>query len=140
MRSILFITLLVMANGVGLTRNAAKQSGKLDGIWLPVKQELGGKTLPAVAFDKQKLMISDSTYTFTAESVDKGTVKYSDDKMDIYGKEGVNTGKHFMAIYKFENDQLTICYNLKGDKYPEAFDTKGNPLFFLCVFKRDGAK
>ncbi|HJP63649.1 MAG TPA: TIGR03067 domain-containing protein [Mucilaginibacter sp.] len=140
MRSILFITLLVMTSGVDLTRNVANQSGKLDGIWLPIKQELSGKNLPAAAFDKQKLVISDSTYTFTAESIDKGTVKYSDDKMDIYGKEGVNTGKHFMAIYKFENDQLTICYNLKGDKYPEAFDTKSKSLFFLCVFKRDAAK
>ena len=29
--------------------------------------------------------------------------------MDIYGREGVNAGKHFTAIYKMESDQLTIC-------------------------------
>jgi hypothetical protein len=55
--------------------------------------------------------------------------------MDIYGKEGVNTGKHFTAIYKLENNRLTICYNLAGDKYPELFDTKGRKQYFLCVFK-----
>ena len=81
--------------------------------------------------------MSDSTYTFSAESIDKGVVKYRDDKMDIYGKEGVNAGKHFTAIYKYENDQLTICYNLKGDSYPEAFETKSKPLLFLSVFKKE---
>jgi uncharacterized protein (TIGR03067 family) len=56
--------------------------------------------------------------------------------MDILGKEGVNSGKHFTAIYKLENDQLTICYNLSGDAYPAAFDTKGQPKYFMCVFKK----
>ena len=57
--------------------------------------------------------------------------------MDIYGKEGVNSGKHFTAIYKFEEGLLTICYNLSGDRYPEAFETKGKPMYFLSVFKRN---
>ncbi len=57
--------------------------------------------------------------------------------MDIYGKEGVNTGKHFTAIYKIENGQLTICYNLLGNIYPEAFETKGKPMYFLSLFKKD---
>ncbi|HRI22070.1 MAG TPA: hypothetical protein PLA68_14005 [Panacibacter sp.] len=112
------------------------QTGQLNGIWIPIKQEMGGKELPTVAFEKQQLTITDSSYTFVAESVDKGELKYSSGKMDIYGKEGVNTGKHFTALYKYENEILTICYNLKGDKYPEAFETKGNPLFFMSVFKR----
>jgi hypothetical protein len=71
-----------------------------------------------------------------AESVDKGVVKYKEDKIDIYGKDGVNAGKHFTALFKLENGLLTICYNLKGDNYPESFDTKGKPLFFLSVFKK----
>ena len=99
-------------------------------------QEMGGKELPEEAFATQKLIIKDSAYTFTAESVDKGVLKYTDGKMDIYGKEGVNNGRHFSAIYKFENDQLIICYNLTGDSYPETFVTKGNPLFLLSVYKK----
>ena len=110
---------------------------QLNGVWVPVNQEFGGTILPQAAFATQKLVINDSNYTFTAESVDKGIVQYKDDKMDIYGKEGVNTGKHFTAIYKFENEQLTICYNLAGSNYPEAFDTKGKPMYFLCVFQKE---
>ena len=109
----------------------------LNGSWVPVKQEIGGKELPAAVFQNQKLIITDTNYTVVAESIDKGTVKYRDTKMDIYGREGVNAGKHFTAIYKLENDQLTVCYNLKGDSYPELFDTKGKPLYFLSVFKKE---
>src|ERR1700751_1646733 len=115
----------------------AKDSDKLDGTWSPVQQEIGGKPLPKTVFEKQKLVINDSSYTLTAESVDKGVLKYANGKMDIYGKEGVNTGKHFTAIYKIENGQLTICYNLAGDNYPKTFETKGQPMYFLSVFKKN---
>ncbi|MFI5203231.1 MAG: TIGR03067 domain-containing protein [Flavobacteriales bacterium] len=111
-------------------------SDLLNGTWTPIKQEMGGTALPAAALDKQQLIISDSAYTFIAESVDKGIIKYDGNKMDIYGKDGVNAGKHFTAIFKLENGHLTICYNLKGDSYPEAFETKGQPLYFLSVFKK----
>jgi uncharacterized protein (TIGR03067 family) len=115
-------------------------SNKFDGIWMPIKQEINGTSLPAAVFEKQRLILRDSTYTFTAESTDKGVVKYSGDKMDIYGKEGVNTGKHFTALFKYENDELTICYNLAGDSYPAAFETKSKPTLFLSVFKREPTK
>jgi uncharacterized protein (TIGR03067 family) len=144
MRSIIFICLLIFGLGCANTKNATMKPNKLNGTWVPAKQEMGGTLLPKAAFEKQKLIISDSTYTFTAESIDKGVVKYKDDKMDIYGKEGVNAGKHFTAIYRYENlpagqadEQLTICYNLKGDSYPEAFETKGKPMYFLSVFKKE---
>ncbi|HLK31180.1 MAG TPA: TIGR03067 domain-containing protein [Puia sp.] len=137
MKTLSFLMLLFFTFGFTATKN----SDSLNGIWIPVKQEIGGTALPPASFEKQKLVISDSAYTFTAESVDKGVVKYaSDNKMDIYGKDGVNAGKHFTAIYKYKNEQLSICYNLKGDSYPESFDTKGKPMFFLCVFKKEPAK
>ena len=62
---------------------------------------------------------------------------YEAGKMDIYGKEGVNTGKHFTAIYKLEKDEMTICYNLAGDSYPLDFETKSRPTLFLSVFKKE---
>ncbi len=135
MRTITFISLLVSLSYTGL-KKAVTQTN-LNGTWIPVKQETAGKELPKAVYEKQKLVISDSNYTFTAESVDKGIVRYGEgDKMDIYGREGINTGKHFTAIYKFENEQLTICYNLTGDSYPDAFETKSKPTLFLSVFKK----
>lgn len=140
MRIISCLILLVFITSCDPSKKTTTINNLLNGTWIPVKEEIGGKALPAVAFAGQKLAMNDSNYIFTAESVDKGTVTRNGDKMDIYGKEGVNAGRHFTAIYKLENDELTICYNLKGDKYPEGFDSKTSPLYFLCVFKKEGQR
>lgn len=137
MRYISVMLLLTISWACTGPKHSVAAANPLNGTWIPVKQEIGGKALPAAAYAAQKLVISDSNYIFTAESVDKGIARYNDGKMDIYGKEGVNKGKHFMAIYKLENGELSICYNLKGDKYPDGYDTKTSPLFFLSVFKKE---
>jgi uncharacterized protein (TIGR03067 family) len=137
MRQFKILLIICICIGCSTAKKVNTKSSSLNGSWIPVKQEFGGTQLPAAAFEKQKLILLDSTYTFTAESIDKGIVSYSKGKMDIYGREGVNIGKHFKAIYKFENDQLTVCYNLTGDVYPEIFETKGKPMYFLSVFRRD---
>jgi uncharacterized protein (TIGR03067 family) len=136
MKKISVIAFLMIAASCNTPKHNTTGLSKLNGNWSPVKEEIGGTILPAAAFQSQKLVINDSNYTFTAESVDKGILRYNGDKMDIYGKEGVNTGKHFTAIYKLENDQLNICYNLSGDGYPESYETKGKPKYFLVVYKK----
>ena len=137
MRQLFILTFICLAFGCATTKKTSHNSSILNGSWAPTKQEIGGKDLPAVVFQKQKLTINDSIYTFSAESVDKGILIYKNGQMDIYGKEGVNTGKHFTAIYKLDNENLTICYNLKGDSYPSDFETKSKPTLFLSVFKKD---
>lgn len=138
MRLISFIALILLVASCSSTKNTIVKTKQLNGSWLPIKQEIGGKVLPAAVYQTQKLIIKDSLYTLVAESVDKGIVKLNGNKMDIYGKEGVNVGKHFTAIYKLENGELTVCYNLAGNAYPEAFETTGKMTFFLSVFKKEG--
>lgn len=120
-----------------LTGLLVKGQNSLQGTWLPVRQEIDGKTLPPEAYKGQKLIMQDSLYTVIAESVDKGVVKVNGDKLDIYGRDGVNKGKHFSAIYQFKDGELIICYNLAGSAYPELFSTAGQPLYFLAVFKKE---
>ena len=132
MRLILFASLIVFLTSC----NNVTKPRPIDGTWIPVKQEFQGKPMPTAALEKQQLIINDSTYTVIAESVDKGVVKYNGNKMDIYSREGVNKGQHFTAIYKHENEELTICYNLAGDSYPTDFESKSKPVLFLSVFKR----
>ena len=133
------LMLSMLSNVFGQPQTTAS-TNKLNGTWIPQREEFGGNVLPPAAFANQRLFILDSTYSMRAESVDKGVVVYHDDKMDIYGRDGINAGKHFTAIHKFQQGQLTICYNLNGDAYPESFDTKGKPLYFLCVFKKEDIK
>jgi uncharacterized protein (TIGR03067 family) len=137
MRSIIFPSLFVLCLVCSSTIDVTAQTNKLNGSWIPVKLEINGNALPPETFEKQKLIINDTAYTFIAESVDKGVISYKEGKMDIYGKDGVNAGRHITTIYKFENDQLVICYNLAGDKYPESYETKGKPTYFLATFKKE---
>lgn len=136
MRSVIFFLLLLTVFSFASLNNKEMTQENLNGTWVPISLEINGEQLPKETFEKQRLIISDSTYTFIAESVDKGTFTYKGGKMDIYGKDGVNNGKHFTTIYKYQNEVLTICYNLAGDKYPESYETKGKPNYFLAVFKK----
>ncbi|MEP7322882.1 MAG: hypothetical protein ABI761_13225 [Saprospiraceae bacterium] len=144
MRLITFFLLLSLILSCSSAKNTTVATNKLNGTWTPLRQEMAGVTIPQIAFAYQKLTILDTTYSFIAESVDKGIIKYTSDKMDIYGKEGVNAGKHITAIYKFapnavdtKEEQLTICYDLSGKTYPESYDTKGKTLHFLSVFTKN---
>lgn len=112
----------------------------LNGSWIPVKQEFAGKAFPESAFKSYKLVMQDSIYTYGSANTDMGSLYYEQGKMDIYGRAGVNQGKHFMALYKREKDTMTICYNLKGDSYPTDFATIGKPMHFLSVYKLDTTK
>ena len=136
----IFAMLLFTASACMSTKQTQKASYNLNGVWIPTRQEMGGKEIPESVYKDSKLTLTDSVYTFGAAAIDKGVVSYNNGKIDIYGKDGPNKGKHYTAIYKLENDQLTICYNLAGDGYPVAFETASKPTYFLSVYKREGSK
>ena len=100
MKYILLLTLALLIAACASSEKSLNDFSVLNGEWVPVKLEINGQELPKAAFENQKLIIADSTYMFIAESVDKGVVKLSGNKLDIFGKDGVNAGKHFTAIYK----------------------------------------
>ena len=133
MKYLFSITLIFLLIGCSIN-NHITYDKKLNGTWIPVKQELAGKELPAALYANYTLIIADSIYKYT--ELDKEILQFQKGKIDIYGKDGINAGKHYTAIYKIENQQLIICYNLSGDSYPSAFETASNPKFFLSVFKR----
>lgn len=137
MKTITGLFLVLSIGGISLSLGVPRfQDYPLNGNWVPVQQELGGQVLPASLFANQQMELADSNYTVQAESVDKGVLYYGKGKMDIYGREGVNKGKHVAAIYRVEGDELRICYNLGGESYPESFNTKGHRFFFLSVFRK----
>ncbi len=117
--------------------NQKMNEPSINGTWIPIRQEMGGQELPVSFFQTQKLIIKDSAYVLIAESMDKGSLNYANGKMDIYGEEGENIGNHFMALYKLEDNFLTIVYNLAGDSYPNDFETQSKETLFLSVFRRE---
>lgn len=138
MKNFASLFILCLCIGCAASKNNSTEIKILNGVWLPVKQEFGGKEFPLAIYKDYKLTISDTTYTYGKESAeDKGGLTLNKGKMDIYGREGINTGKHFTAIYKAENGLLTICYNLAGDSYPTDFETASKPTLFLSVYKKE---
>ncbi len=137
MRQLTILILLSHAFACNSTKKSQGNAYTLNGVWIPTKQEMNGKELPATVYNNYKLTMNDSSYIFGIAQEDKGVITYSKGKMDIYGKEGINKGKHYTAIYKVENGILTICYNLAGDVYPEAFETNSKPTLFISVFKKE---
>ena len=132
---LIFFALLLFA--CNASKKSAANTHPLDGNWIPIRQEIGGKNLPQTVYEKYKLIITDTLYSYGTYEIDHGALLYKDGKMDIYGRYGVNMGKHYTAIYKMENGQLVICCNLKGDSYPAAFETTSKPTLFLSVYKKE---
>jgi uncharacterized protein (TIGR03067 family) len=137
MKPFLIIIFIFLTISCSSTKDTVSNSGELNGSWVPVKQEIGGQELAEADFQNQKLAIVDTSFLFIAEGADEGTIKYINGKMDIYIDTGVNAGKHFTAIYELNGGLLTICYDLTGEIYPEAFETKSNSNFFLSVFAKE---
>jgi len=71
MRLFTFISLLIPGLGCASTKNAMMKPGKLNGFWELVRQELSSTLLPKVVFEKQRLIISDSTYNFSMRVLTK---------------------------------------------------------------------
>jgi len=137
MKPLLIIFFIFLVVSCSSTKETVSNSVELDGDWYPFQQEIKGEQLPLASFENQKLVIIDNSFIFMAESVDEGNVTYNNGKMDIYVDVGVNAGRHFKAIYKLENELLTLCYDLKGGDYPESFDTSKNPNLFLSTFRKE---
>lgn len=113
-----------------------KMLSTLNGTWLAIYQEFEGKEVPLSEFEGQQLILQENTYSVIGAKMDEGIIKANGQNLDIYGTDGANKGRHYTAIYKIENNQLTICYNLAGGVYPKEFKTEGSKQYFLSRFMR----
>lgn len=137
MKLLLALSLILAQNFSDTPNQNYMDQNSLNGTWIPIQQELGGQPLASEVFAGQKLILRDSNYTVSAEHIDKGVVMYHGNQMDIISREGANAGKRFKAIFKIEAGLMTVCYDLSGKEYPQEFTTRGKPLYFLAVFKRE---
>jgi uncharacterized protein (TIGR03067 family) len=116
-----------------------------DGTWKPVSVELGGQPLPEGVLQTMELMIEGNSYFMRAGGqVDRGTLAFNEEsdpcRMDISGTSGPNAGKHIPAIWRLDDDLLTICYGLEGESRPSTFTTGKNPKLFLVKYRRAGSR
>jgi uncharacterized protein (TIGR03067 family) len=106
---------------------------KFQGTWKQVAYERDGVKEP---FDEEKEWEPCTTFTgnrFVVTIADgstpiKGTFKvdptHNPKAIDYTDTFGVDAGKTFLAIYKFENDRLIFCAAAAGHERPTGFRTK----------------
>ncbi len=108
----------------------------LDGKWIPIEAEMGGNKMAAGALSSFELAIRNGTYEVPGD-VGKIELKDGDPPaMDVIGTDGPNKGKTYPAIYRLDEDLLTICYDLSGKERPKAFATEAGTKQFLVKYKR----
>lgn len=138
-----FILMLTLMLGFSLAwSDDTKDSGGLNGTWLPATAELGGKPFPEEFRKITRLVIEGDRYTVTVgDQIDRGTVKLDSSAkpmaLDITGTEGPNKGKTIPAIYERDGDTLRVCYDLSGQGRPKEFKTTEGSLLFLVTYQRE---
>jgi uncharacterized protein (TIGR03067 family) len=145
-----FVLLLLVGSSLCMTPVAAPDQGQDDakliqGTWIPIQAELGGKEMPEEVRKSIKLILKGDTYTaFVGDKPDAGTCKLDPTKnpktLDILGTDGPNKGKTILTIYELKGDTLKVCYDLSGKGRPTEFNTKGGPQHYLVTYQRVTAK
>ena len=114
---------------------------KITGKWKIAEAEMGSKLLPADSFKDLVLDLDEKSYQIIVGTVvDSGLVElipnHSPLALSVTALFGHNKGKTFRCIYKFDGEDLVMCYNLGGEGYPTSFETFENTLLYMVRYKR----
>lgn len=156
-KSILGWSLLACLAGVGCgqgdkqgeskkeTASAEKTSMKAipyEGMWKAAAATVAGNAFPSAVTDTISLQLAAANYEVSVGGkLDKGTCTLDRSvtpwRMTIKGTEGPNAGKTMLAIFELpKEEELRICYDLKGTAFPTAFESTRENGWFLAVYKR----
>jgi uncharacterized protein (TIGR03067 family) len=120
---------------------AKKELKRLQGTWVAVKVEEGGKALPAAKIKGWSLTVVGNKYAFrpgraSVEGVYRLSPGDRPKRVDATRTNGPDKGKVLEGIYELDSDELKMCFSSPGGKRPTAFSTGdgGGQRFYF--FKR----
>lgn len=124
-----------------LPRDESTILKKLVGTWRPVSGLIAGKPMPEGIKNNRLTIRSNKMYEFDFGSIkDKGQLvldlKDQVLRLDFVGTEGPNQDSTVPTIFKFENDQLVICYRLGSEEKISEFASPENTETFLIRYER----
>lgn len=123
---------------------------KLQGVWVPVRMEMGGqlmdkeelKNQPKFGVDGDKLVTpgagpKDAIYSGPLSLQVDGKVR----RITIFGSSRGPAGEELKqhGIYKIDGDTLTLCLNVDctSDSKPNEFESKPGSDFCIIQFRRE---
>lgn len=115
----------------------ADYTASVDGTWYIASASLGGVEMSVPELGSVPLELHDGSYIYQN---DTGTYSLMPDSkpaaLDVKGERGPNAGKTIPAIYKMENDTLTICYDLSMTERPKTFASEPGTQTFLAKYTK----
>jgi uncharacterized protein (TIGR03067 family) len=143
-RTMLWIALvgLIAVGMVSAREKQTAQSDSLQGNWALTSVELNAQVLSMEKLKDARLTVKDTQYTLQLGDigVEMTHVLHADQQpkaMDLTIAAGPDKGKTFRAIYKLEDDTLTVCRSIKPDvERPTKFATAPESGLMLVVWKR----
>lgn len=124
------------------TEQASMKTIPYEGSWKAVAATVAGNAFPSAVTDTISLQLAAANYEVNVGGkLDKGTCALDRSvtpwRMTIKGTEGPNAGKTMLAIFEIpKDDELRICYDLKGTAFPTAFESTRENGWFLAVYQR----
>jgi uncharacterized protein (TIGR03067 family) len=116
---------------------------RLEGAWVPVAASVSGKELVVAELRVKYLVLDGHDYSIIDRSnqiVDRGEYLVNDSAtprtIDIVGRDGPNAGRSMLAIFELKGDQLTVCYDLDGNRRPENMQVDDDQLLLSITYER----
>jgi uncharacterized protein (TIGR03067 family) len=145
---VLFVLLsfaFLFAAGVG-GPEAEKELQKLQGTWVMVSGELGGKKATDEHVSRSKVTYNGNKGVIVVANQHPDTIEFDVVKIDptknpkemhVIRKNGPNAGKTLIAIYEFEgNDQYKFAFDPSGAATLKEFATKEGTGHVRNTWKR----
>lgn len=151
--SVLTLAAGVLLVSVGTADDKAvlgQDKEKLQGVWVPVKMEMGGQVMAKDELQKQpKLGVegdrlvtpgaapADAIYNSPLDLRVDGRLRRITIHGSSPGPNGETLRQH--GIYKLDGDTLTLCLNVDctSETKPDAFESKPGSDFVLVEFRRE---
>lgn len=118
-------------------RQVVSSDPAMTGTWLPIKAELGGKDFRFVPDFKLEVR-GDRFKTYGGTKTDIGRLVFYDGTprgVDVIGEEGQTKGQSLPAVYRFNGNEMEICYDLSGKERPADFVSKPGTQLFRITYR-----
>jgi uncharacterized protein (TIGR03067 family) len=116
---------------------------RLEGAWVPIAASVSGKELVVAELRVKYLVLDGHDYSIidrTNQVVDSGEYLVNDSAtprtIDIVGRDGPNAGRSMLAIFEIKGDQLTVCYDLDGNRRPEDMQVHEDQVLLSITYER----
>ena len=138
LRNILILVLALSISTCATLSNEAPVDPAMQGVWVPVSAELGGKRFDFVKDFKLDVK-GDRFITQGGTQRDEGRLVFFEGNprgVDVIGEGGTSRGQRLPAVYRFKGGELEICYDLSGKERPSDFLSKPDTQLFRITYRR----